>query len=195
MPTEKRVPSLIVNTLTEAQYQALENPSDTEMWVTPYDESILPSQTGQSGKFLTTDGTDPSWAGLPDITGKANVSLDNLTDAGKIVAAKASMPSSTYDTLTLGASGATYTAPADGYFVFLKNSTAAGQIVDMSIMTGTTANTYRLQTVSIASGSYCIQTVPAQKGAVLTVNYTLAGTGSSNLFRFVYAEGSKSEKA
>lgn len=24
--------------------------------------SSLPSQTGNSGKFLTTDGTDPSWA-------------------------------------------------------------------------------------------------------------------------------------
>ena len=30
---------------------------------------VLPSQTGNTGKFLTTDGTDASWAdvgGLPD---------------------------------------------------------------------------------------------------------------------------------
>ena len=31
-----------------------------------------------------------------------------------------SMPSHTYDTLTLGASGTTYTAPADGYFLICK---------------------------------------------------------------------------
>ena len=28
--------------------------------------SSLPSQTGQSGKFLTTDGTDASWANIPN---------------------------------------------------------------------------------------------------------------------------------
>lgn len=73
MPTEKRVPSLIVNTLTQAQYEALENPSDTEMWITPYDESILPDQTGQSGKYLTTNGSNASWATvdtLPSQTGQ-----------------------------------------------------------------------------------------------------------------------------
>ena len=36
--------------------------------------AVLPSQTGQSGKFLTTDGTDPSWAtvdALPSQTGQS----------------------------------------------------------------------------------------------------------------------------
>lgn len=38
--------------------------------------SSLPDQTGHSGEFLTTDGTDASWAaapsGLPDQTGLAD---------------------------------------------------------------------------------------------------------------------------
>lgn len=48
----------------------------------------LPDQTGQSGKFLTTDGTNPSWAtvsagdSLPDQTGQAGKFLTtNGTDA------------------------------------------------------------------------------------------------------------------
>ena len=38
----------------------------------------LPSQTGHSGEFLTTDGTGASW-GSPDLSGKANIDLSNCT--------------------------------------------------------------------------------------------------------------------
>ena len=97
MPTEKRVPSLIVNTLTEAQYQALENPSDTEMWVTPYDESILPDQTGQSGKFLTTDGTDASWADVDTLPSQSGQSGKFLTTDGTDASwASVSAPANVY---------------------------------------------------------------------------------------------------
>lgn len=44
--------------------------------------SSLPSQTGNAGKFLTTDGTDPSWASL---SGKADTDLSNLTSTGENV--------------------------------------------------------------------------------------------------------------
>lgn len=36
----------------------------------------LPSQTGQSGKFLTTDGTAASWADIPDSVIPDNVTID-----------------------------------------------------------------------------------------------------------------------
>lgn len=42
----------------------------------------LPSQTGNAGKFLTTDGTDASWASL---SGKADTDLSNLTSTGENV--------------------------------------------------------------------------------------------------------------
>ena len=270
MPTEKRVPSLIVNTLTEEQYQALENPSDTEMWVTPYDESILPdqtgqsgkylttngsnaswatvdtlpSQTGQSGKFLTTDGTDPSWAAIPAtvsadgttiennsnvlttigvkdqntsnaiktwtgtkaqfeaiatkdadtiynitddtvLTDFANTSLSNLTNAGKIVGAGLGMPSSTYIDLTLGASGTTYTAPADGYYFIDKIKGTSTGYVTVSSKLGN-------YSVSPASTSdRCSILFPVLKGDTIAINY--GATGTTNSFRFYYAEGSKSE--
>lgn len=41
----------------------------------------LPSQTGQSGKFLTTDGTDASWEDGPDISGKLDKSGGTMTGA------------------------------------------------------------------------------------------------------------------
>lgn len=44
--------------------------------------SSLPSQTGNAGKFLTTDGTDASWASL---SGKADTDLSNLTSTGENV--------------------------------------------------------------------------------------------------------------
>jgi hypothetical protein len=44
-------------------------------WITSLDDGkVLPSMSGNTGKFLTTDGTDSSWAtvdALPDQTGNA----------------------------------------------------------------------------------------------------------------------------
>lgn len=40
-------------------------------------DSILPTQTGNNGKFLTTNGTNSSW-GVPTVSGYATVALDNL---------------------------------------------------------------------------------------------------------------------
>ena len=41
------------------------------------DSAALPSQTGHSGEFLTTDGTDASWAAV-DLSSKADVDLSNI---------------------------------------------------------------------------------------------------------------------
>ena len=48
------------------------------------------------------------------INNKADIDLGNLSNAGKIVSAKMSMPSDTYVNLS-PVSGVTYTAPADGW--------------------------------------------------------------------------------
>lgn len=40
---------------------------------------VLPSQTGQSGKFLTTDGTNASWA---TVGGGGSIELSDIADAG-----------------------------------------------------------------------------------------------------------------
>lgn len=124
-------------------------------------------------------------AGLQDISGKANVALDNITNAGKEVCANMAMPSGRYVDLTLGASGATYTAPADGYVAFSKYATGANQTINI------TCNKF----ISFAwahIGSINIFTwMPVKKGDVFNVGYSAAGTYTGNYFRFIYAEGAQ----
>lgn len=59
MPTDHNIPKLIINKLTQAQYEQAVKNAD-ELYLTP-DSGGLPDQTGQSGKYLTTDGTTAIW--------------------------------------------------------------------------------------------------------------------------------------
>jgi hypothetical protein len=76
----------------------------------------LPSQSGQSGKFLTTNGTTASW-GTVDLTSKANVALDNVSAAGKANIVGWGMPD-----YTAGVSMASpYTATKSGFIIGIHN--------------------------------------------------------------------------
>lgn len=110
---------------------------------------------------------------------KANINADNFSVAGKAVLAGLSMPSSRYLDLTLGASGATYTAPANGWFCLFANGTS---YVDM-YMVDSPVGTISIQAV----GQYLRRFVPVLKDHTLTVYYT--DTPTDVLFRFYYAEG------
>lgn len=121
-------------------------------------------------------------AGLPDITGKANAALDNLSAAGKEIGANLAMPSSTSDSLTLGAGGSSYQMPADGYLCIAKEATASGQYIYMS-------GSCPVQVWS-AGGGYIQTFIPVRKGQTIYVNYTAAGTLAH--FKFVYAVGAAS---
>ena len=93
------------------------------------------------------------------------------------------MPSSRYIDLTLGASGSTYTAPANGYFYVFGNNTdfncylhlinVTKEIRSISWMYATTGN---------KNACY----LPVSKGDVLKLEYW---EFSSTSFRFIYAEG------
>jgi len=148
----------------------------------------LPSQTGHSGEFLTTDGTDASW-GSPDLSGKADVDLSNVNNTGKSLGAGWAMPSDTYDDLTLGASGASYQAPANGWYYISKVSGTSGAYV--SIRNATT----RMNSVTVrasSNGQWLESNLPVKKGDTVEVDYT--ATGATNYFRFIYAVGSEWEK-
>lgn len=68
MPTDHNIRQLIINKLTDAQYEQAVKNAD-ELYLTPDSGSgggtDLPDQTGQSGKFLTTNGSTLSWANVP----------------------------------------------------------------------------------------------------------------------------------
>ena len=61
MPTEHKISTLKINKLTDAQYNSITK-SASELYLTPDDGDGLPDQTGNSGKFLTTNGSTASWA-------------------------------------------------------------------------------------------------------------------------------------
>ena len=100
-----------------------------------------------------------------------------VTKTNKVQAAEASMPSSRYIDLTLGASGSTYTAPANGWFCLIgpTGSSTAGYIGTNSLMGAT----------SSGSNSYGLNIVlPVKKDDTVKIYYTSAET-----LRFIYAQG------
>ena len=88
-------------------------------------------------------------------------------------------PSSTYDNLTLGATGSSYIAPADGWFCL--NKTASGsQFVCMQTQYGLQQSTYG------TNGMELQISIPITKGDTVYVYYNAGGT--TNQFRFYYAK-------
>ncbi len=210
----------------------------------------LPSQTGQSGKFLTTDGTDASWGSVPAgvsadgttiesnsnvfttigvkdqktsnadkmwtgtkaeyeaiVTKDANTfyhitdevpsptlyaktDLSDITDDGKIVAAKMSMPGTKYVSLTLGADDDEYTAVADGW-VFIRMISTGMQYVNIRKFLDN-SETVRDQRTSASSGHSLSPWMPVRKGEKFSVGYNAPASGLVS-FIFVYAVGSESE--
>jgi len=119
--------------------------------------------------------------------GKADVDLSNVNASGASLASGWAMPSSRYINLTLGASGSTYTAPANGYFLLRRVSTAANQYVSFSVLENNIV-CFALSQQYVTSGFVAVNAVPAKKGQTLYLTYSLGG-GTSDYFRFVYAEG------
>lgn len=114
------------------------------------------------------------------LSNKANVALDNLTPAGKEVCANMSMPSATGIDLTVGASGSTYKAPADGWFVAIGSGTGTNMWLELKSdiaqgVYGTIGWQYK---VSLA----------VKKGASCELSYNNINFAT---FRFVYAQGAQ----
>lgn len=115
---------------------------------------------------------------------KADVDLSNVNASGKSLASGWSMPSGRYIDLTLGASGATYTAPANGWIYSVPRFTTNGWFQ----INNSTSGSIRMSNIAQPSiWHYAICYVPCKKGDVLSVAY--GGTIDSITFRFIYAEG------
>lgn len=98
------------------------------------------------------------------------------------------MSSSKYEDWTLGASGSTYTAPANGYVTLQKQATEANKSISIYTLADDTHTRTGYRMYSSATGQYLLTTLPVKKGETVYVAYTATST-TGQYFRFVYAEG------
>lgn len=146
-----------------------------EITGTGYGEFIYAIITVSSGKII-------DWKQIG-----TTVTLVNMNDSSWI--AEQAMPSDKYIDLTLGASGTTYTAPANGWvsissatsssncYVTLLSQNENDDTLLYSVSTGHSASTHSV-------GTY----IPIIKGQTFAIYYDLSGA-SSTIFRFIYAQG------
>jgi hypothetical protein len=117
----------------------------------------------------------------------ADTDLSNVSDDAKILMSGMSMPSNTYTDLTLGTSGSTYTAPANGWYNIGKVANNTGEWIDIN----NTTSHYYISDQSQQNSKTIRLALPVKVGDVVKISYSL--TGSTNFFRFIYAVGSESE--
>lgn len=117
-----------------------------------------------------------------DVADMADKDFSNITSTGTSLASGWSMPSSRHIDLTVGASGAPYTAPANGYFVAKATSSSSSRALIILE-----------QTDNISSGNYSYSSgtglrtfVNCEKGKIVYFTYENVSIES---FQFVYAEG------
>lgn len=159
------------------------SPVDANFW------SKITTIADVASDFAKTDLSNLNAAGQAIIEGKADRSLSNVDSTANILMAHNAMPSNVYDNLTLGASGSTYTAPADGYFAISKTAGGSGfSYVQLSNGVFTTS----VREERGDSSADLFVWIPIKKGAVCPVLYN--ATGNLNYFRFIYAVGSESEQ-
>lgn len=112
-----------------------------------------------------------------------SLTVSNFNATSKATIAGLAMPSGRYIDLTLGASGSTYTAPADGYVTVAKLSTANLQNITID------SNNWRAFVWANAADINIFTWLPVKNGATYQVYYNLGG--ATAYFRFYYASGSE----
>ena len=96
-----------------------------------------------------------------------------------------SLPSTKYIDLTLGKSGSTYTAPANGWFQ-IEKTTGISNFAFLILRNNTTGICNNSSAYNFKNGTLPAF-VPAIKDDTISVSYNV--TGNTNLFRFIYAQG------
>lgn len=119
-----------------------------------------------------------------DISNCADIDLFNVTNYAERKMAEMTMPSDRYVDLTIGASGSSYTAIANGYYVLVGRTEDNGNQHIIHF----TKNGIMWTEVTTNFGNnevccYC----PVRKNEVVKINY--GRISSFNYFRFYYAQG------
>lgn len=129
------------------------------------------------------DGTD--WTSA-DNSGYANVDASNFTDSGTTFLSNLGYPGIRYESLTLGATGTTYTAPANGWVQVCKDAGIDFGYTNIKIIDDND-NDVIVDFDSDYRTSPTSPKIPVMKGQRFKVTYN--STGFLHWFRFVYAIG------
>lgn len=135
---------------------------------------------------VATSGSYNDLSNKPNLSTKADTDLSNINASGKSFISDLAMPSSRYIDLTLGASGSSYTAPANGWFFVQKTTgSSVGYILLRNTSNGMVG-------ICLSPASYfgADAYLPCKKGDVIVCDYDM--TGVTSIFRFIYAEGENS---
>lgn len=133
--------------------------------VTPYNAVIIGTTTLTSGK-------------VSNFYTKKTITIVNEEDVANLT-----MPSKKYIDLTLGTSGTSYIAPADGYFTINKGGSDGEWIYMLDNSTGANVS------LSYAASVNARLLIPVARGKSIQIQYTASGT--TNYFRFIYANGAQ----
>ena len=120
---------------------------------------------------------------LEALNNKVDLNQLNTNNQGLSYVSGLGMPSGKYIDLELGASGSTYTAPANGWVSLSAGSSSSGYV-------GMDNSTSRLGSGN--RGPWQIVTIPCKKGDIIHLGY------DNNIinfvyFRFIYAQGESEE--
>ena len=119
------------------------------------------------------------------LNGKADRSLSNVDNTGNVLMAHNAMPSNKHVELTLGASGTSYAAPADGYFLGVGTATAPNSQIVLTQPGGVKSS----WTAGSNGAAYAAIFIPVSKGNAIEFTYSLMAVP---LLYFIYANGSES---
>ena len=138
--------------------------------------------------FSITEALNNNWdiidEHMVEKADKATVEEQLATKTDMLQASGAGMPSDKYIDLTLGASGSTYTAPANGYVSISMKGTSTAFFLAI----GNSNNNIGFNNTCSINGYTIQHTMPVKAGEIFYVMYV---NTSKNHFKFVYAEGSK----
>ena len=154
--------------------------------------ALLPDQTGSSGKFLTTDGSNPSWAtvasgGVNSVaiatnygfkgtsTGSSSVTLSLQTNVTGILKGNAST-----GTVTAAAAGTDYAAPTAGTVSQLLANDGAGGFSNVTVSTGLSYNSTTKALTNASTATVSSVTFTGD-GTVLSSTPSTAVTTSGTL--------------
>ena len=120
---------------------------------------------------------------------KLDLDATNLNTAGESYVAGLSFPSTKSVDVNLLASGSTYTAPANGWFVICGHFNNTGGVLGMLNAT----NLLVAQDKANASDYSCLVSLKASKGDDVVIRYNinplLSTAGGTPYFKFVYVKG------